>query len=246
MGFFDSKWVVTFEYSNGIFSANKTGSIVVEASNEYSAKDKAKGVLKGSYKYVTILSAVPADSKERPTINPVPIKIVEKKGTSYSHNPTPKRQLTPEEKEKQRLQRIAEKVAQEQKEKERTIEQKKYQIQRARTSPKRNCILSGICSLAAFLFGWFPRWIMQAQALGCQSTLKIWLDLGYSEMDSYSQELIAKMENYANMANYLLWVPFALLGVGTAVTVSVYVLTKKYAPLKVVKLEDELKKLELN
>lgn len=59
MGFFDSKWVVTFEYSNGIFSANKTGSIVVEASNEYSAKDKAKGVLKGSYKCVTILSAVP-------------------------------------------------------------------------------------------------------------------------------------------------------------------------------------------
>lgn len=54
------------------------------------------------------------------------------------------------------------------------------------------------------------------------------------------------MENYANMANYLLWVPFALLGIGAAATVGVYVLTKKYAPLKVVKLEDELKKLELN
>lgn len=160
MGFFDSKWVVTFEYSNGIFSANKTGSIVVEASNEYSAKDKAKGVLKGSYKYVTILSATPADSKERPVANPVPIKTVEKKESSYSHNSTPRRQLTPEEKEKRRLQRNAENVAQEQKEKERTIKQKKYQIQRTRTSPKRNCMLSGICSLAAFLLGWFPRWIM--------------------------------------------------------------------------------------
>ena len=49
---------------------------------------------------------------------------MEKKGASYFHNPTPKRQLTPEEKEKRRLQRIAEKVAQEQKEKERPIEQK--------------------------------------------------------------------------------------------------------------------------
>lgn len=246
MGFFDSKWVVTFEYSNGIFSTNKTGSIVVKASNEYSAKDKAKGVLKGSYKYVTILSAVPADSKERTMVNPVPIKIVEKKGTSYSHNPTPKRQLTPEEKEKRRLQRIAEKVAQEQKEKERTIEQKKYQIQRARTSPKRNCILFGICSLATFLFGWFPRWIMQAQVVGYKNTLKFWLDLGHSKTDSYSRELIADMEKCANMANYLLWIPFALLGIGAAVTVGVYVLTKKYAPLKVAKLEDELKKLELN
>ena len=55
MGFFDSKWVVTFEYSNGILSSNKKGSIVVDASSEYSAKDKAKSVLKNSYKYVKIL-----------------------------------------------------------------------------------------------------------------------------------------------------------------------------------------------
>ena len=45
MGLFESKWVVTFEYSNGILSSNKTGSIVVEASSEYSAKNKAKRLL---------------------------------------------------------------------------------------------------------------------------------------------------------------------------------------------------------
>lgn len=45
MGLFEIKWVVKFEYSNGILSSNRTGSIVVEASSEYSAKDKTKRFL---------------------------------------------------------------------------------------------------------------------------------------------------------------------------------------------------------
>ena len=141
MGFFDSKWVVTFEYSNGILSSNKTGSIVVEASSEYSAKDKAKSVLKGSYKYVKVLSAVKADSKGRPIVSPAPVTITEER-SSYVPSPTPTRELTPEEREERRLRRIAEEAELERQRKERAIALKEKQIKKAQTSPIRNCILS--------------------------------------------------------------------------------------------------------
>lgn len=57
MGLFDSKWIVEFEYSEGFFSSTKKATMVIEASSEYSAKNKAKAVLRGSYSYVKILSA---------------------------------------------------------------------------------------------------------------------------------------------------------------------------------------------
>ena len=46
MGFFDSKWIVEFEYSEGFLSSTKKATMVIEASSEYSAKDKAKSVLR--------------------------------------------------------------------------------------------------------------------------------------------------------------------------------------------------------
>ena len=57
MGFFDSKWVVEYDYSDGFFSSYKKATIVVDASSEYSAKDIAKKVLVNQHKYVHILSA---------------------------------------------------------------------------------------------------------------------------------------------------------------------------------------------
>lgn len=57
MVFFDSKWIVEFEYSNGFFSSYKKSTITVDASSEYAAKDAAKRVLKNQYKYLKILGA---------------------------------------------------------------------------------------------------------------------------------------------------------------------------------------------
>ena len=57
MGFFDSKWVVEYEYCNSFLSSYKKGFIVVNASSEYSAKDTAKKVLVNQFKYVKIIKA---------------------------------------------------------------------------------------------------------------------------------------------------------------------------------------------
>lgn len=58
MGFFDSEWLVEFEYCDSFLASYKKATIVVEASSEYSAKDKAKSVLKPRHKYLNILKVV--------------------------------------------------------------------------------------------------------------------------------------------------------------------------------------------
>ena len=57
MGFFDSKYIVEYEYSNGFFSGWTKAKIEIDASGEYDAKDKAKKMLKQLYKNVQIKSA---------------------------------------------------------------------------------------------------------------------------------------------------------------------------------------------
>ncbi len=59
MGFFDSKWVVEFEYRDGgiLFGTTKKTTIVVDASSESDAKATAKKVLVNQYKDVKIIKA---------------------------------------------------------------------------------------------------------------------------------------------------------------------------------------------
>ena len=246
MGFFDSKWIVTFEYSNGILSSNKTGSIVVDASSEYSAKDKAKSVLKNSYKYVKILSAEKADSKGRPIkTTPPPVTITEER-SSYTPSPsyTPTRELTPEEREERRLRRMAEEAELERNRKERAITAKEKQISKAKKAPVKNAILSGILSLVAFFFGWIPHWVGLAKTNASKNALDMWIELGHSKTDSYGQELVADIERYSNEASSVLWIPFVILAIGIAILVIVFILSKKKVPSKVAKLEEELRKIK--
>lgn len=245
MGFFDSKWIVTFEYSNGIFSSNKTGSMVVEASSEYSAKDKVKSVLKGSYKYVKVLSAVKADSKGRLIASPAPDIIIEKK-SSYvpSSNLTSTKELTFEEREELRLRRIAKEAERERQRKEIAIALKEKQIKMAQTSPIRNCILSVVFSFVAFFFGWIPYWDNLAKVNGSRNALEMWIELGHSKTDSYGQKIVADIERYSSKANSVIWIPFVILGIGIIVSVIVFVLSKKNVPQKITKLKEKLNKLK--
>lgn len=248
MGFFDSKWIVTFEYSNGILSSNKTGSIVVDASSEYSAKDKAKRVLKNSYKYVKILSAEKADSKGRPIkTTPPPVTITEERA-SYTHSSnssyTPTRELTPEEREERKLRRMAEEAELERQRREKAIETKEKQIRNANNSPIKNAILSGIISLVAFFFGWIPHWVGLAKTNASRNALDMWIELGHSKTDSYGRELVADIEKYSNEANSVLWIPFVILGIGIVVSIIVFILSKRKVPQKVAKLKEELNKLK--
>ena len=57
MGWFDVKWIVEYEYSDGFFSSYKKDTMVVDASSEYDAKSTAKKVLVNQHKYVNILNA---------------------------------------------------------------------------------------------------------------------------------------------------------------------------------------------
>lgn len=64
MGFFDSKWTVEFEYSDGFLSSYKKATIVVEASSEYDAKSKANSILKPQHKYFHILKIFKSDGSK--------------------------------------------------------------------------------------------------------------------------------------------------------------------------------------
>ena len=83
MGFYNKNWIVTFDYFNGIFSSKKRGTIIVEGHNDYSAKNKAKSILKGHYSSVTILSVVEVDSKGRQIDVSSPLLIKEKKHKTF-------------------------------------------------------------------------------------------------------------------------------------------------------------------
>jgi len=63
MGFFDSRWIVEFEYYEGIFTGYKKGSIVVEASSEYDAKSVAKKSLSSTYRELKIKNARRSNGK---------------------------------------------------------------------------------------------------------------------------------------------------------------------------------------
>lgn len=56
MSFFDSDWIVEYEYSDGFLSTNKKSNKVIRASSEYDAKSKAEAILKQQYRYVWIRS----------------------------------------------------------------------------------------------------------------------------------------------------------------------------------------------
>ncbi|MCQ2743158.1 MAG: hypothetical protein MJ239_07755 [Bacilli bacterium] len=80
MGFFDSRWIVEFEYSKGYFSSYKKTAIEVEASSEHNAIDKAKSVAKPMYFSVRNFKAHKLDgvSKTSFKIKPMPIPLEEK------------------------------------------------------------------------------------------------------------------------------------------------------------------------
>ena len=241
MGLFDSKWIVEFEFSNGILSSNKKGSIVVEASSEYSAKDKAKAVLKAQYSYVKILSAHKSGGKS------------EKRNTTYSPKVTisespknetyraPQRELTSEERES-----LLEEIRQrDELEKQRKIlnvvERKKKALKKAYVFHIRVAITSGIISLIAFLVGFIPYWYNLIAKAASEKTLQEWIELGHKETDSYGQELVADIAKYDSQAASIIWLPFVILGIGIIVTIFLFFLAKKKVPSKIEKAEKELK-----
>ena len=242
MGFFDSKWIVEFEASKGVFSSNKKGTVVVEASSEYSAKDKAKGLLKAEYSYVKILSTHKSGGREeerKTTYKPKStVTIVEKPQQVDASEPT--RRLTPEERESlisEMKQREEIKIQQKNLA---NVKSKATACKKAEKYHIRITVLSGIVSLIAFLFGWIPHWVFSFQAYASRTQLESWIELGHSETDKTGQEFSADIIKHTSEANSVIWIPFAILGIGIIVTILVFVVVKRKTPIKMEKAKKEL------
>lgn len=241
MGFWDSKWIVEFEVSKGVFSSNKRGTLVVEASSEYSAKDKAKGLLKVDYSYVKILSAHKSGGREeerKATFSPT-VTITEKQ---IMHSESkPQRELSPEERELLLEQMRQKEAVKKQKEKLNEVERKAKAVKKAAVYHIRMAIISGIISLVAFLFGWIPHWISLFKVAASKSQLQMWIELGHSESDATGQEFADDIAKYTKEANSVLWIPFVILGIGIIVTILVFLVSRGKTQSKVDKASEDLK-----
>ena len=240
MGFFKEKWIVEFEASKGILSSNKKGSLVVDANSKYSAEDIAKGILKTEYSYIKILSVRKSSGKpdERSaTYSPKP-RINEYHEEHYETQPT--RKITPEEREiiledikkREELKKQKAKLA--------IIKEKDIKYKRAEKYHIRATVFAGIFSLVAFLIGWIPHWIALFKEAASKSQLSEWIDLGHSETDSFGQELVSDIARYGKEASSVMWIPFAVLGLGIVISVLVFFLAKNKTQSKMEKAKKEL------
>ncbi len=243
MGFYNKNWIVTFDYSKGIFSSKKRGTIIVEGHNDYSAKSKAKSILKGYYSSVTILSVVEVDSKGRQIDVSSPLLIKEEK-TQNIHSQTCTRKLTEEEKEERLLEMMARKAKLEKEKKEKKIAFKIQQIKNVQKYPQTICLLFGVFTAFAFLIGWFPRWFFLLEKVSASEVLDLYLD-GYGAItDKTAKDLLLEIDKYIALANSIIWLPFLLLGIGIVITIIAYFVTKKRLPLRIKKLNDELSEIK--
>ena len=251
MGLLDKKWIVEFEYSDGVFSSYKKGTMVVDASSKFSAEDRAKSVLKNSYKFVKIISAHESSGKDeerkanfkpkvderaKPTYS-APTQRSEETRTSSAH-----RKLSPEEREAILSEIKAREELQKKRAKLNEIEHKAKRFKKASKYHIRMTILSGILSLIAFLLGWIPCWINLIMAGVSNYQLQMWVELGHSESDTTGQEFAANIQKYTEQANSVTWIPFVILAVGFAITVVVFMISKGKMPVKKEAAEQDLKK----
>lgn len=251
MGLFDKKWIVEYEYSDGFFSSYKKATMVVDAPSEFSAKDKAKGVLKNSYKYVKVLSTHQSGGREEERKASFKPKIEEKPRPVYSaplqssettSSTSAHRRLSPEERELLLAEMKAREELEKKKAKLNEIEYKAKKVKKTAKHHIRMTLLSGVLSLIAFVFGWMPCWINLLFAAASRSQLQMWVELGHSESDATGKELAADIEKYTKQAGSLIWVPFVILAVGIVITIFVYKISKGKTQAKLEVAEQDLKK----
>ena len=236
MGWNDCKWIVEYEASSGVFSSTKKGTMVVEASSEYSAKDKAKAVLRGQYSYVKVLSAHKScgrSEESKTTFKP------KEAPQSQTHSPST-RTITPEEREAYRVERKRREELEKQRAKLDLLKAKGRACEKATKYHIRVTILVAILSAFAFLLSWIPHWIALFKEAASKTMLAEWIDLGHSESDDYAKELAADIIRYHNEAISVVWIPFVVLAIGIGLTVLAFFLARKKTPLKMEKAKKEM------
>lgn len=88
-------------------------------------------------------------------------------------------------------------------------------------------IVGGIITLIAFLLGWIPYWYWDYQRSICKSNLETMFNLGHTINEPYMQQLYSEGLHAKEMRDSVVWIPFAILGVGIALTIVVVILKSK-------------------
>ena len=212
MGLFDLKWIVEIEYSDGFFSSNKKDAVIVDAKNDYEAKQKVKKDPQFYHKYRWIRSVKLYNQN---------VKV------DVEEDPSTTRKLTQKEKEENEAQqRLYEKeFIEKQKQKELAIKEAK--IRKIKRFPITAGIVGGVITLIAFLLGWIPYWYWDYQRSICKSNLETMFNLGHTMSEPYLQQLYSEGLRAKEMRNSVIWIPFVILGVGIVVTIVVVVLKNK-------------------
>ena len=248
MGFFNSKWIVEFEFSKGLLSSNKKGTMVVEATSEYSAKDIAKKVLRGIYSYVKILSAHKSSGRaeEKQVTFKTPQVTIEENPTIPNVNYSSQKSYVSSSYTRQKTK---EEIREEEREierriKESKIQSKKNEIKRFERKPVLTGIFLSIGSLFMFLLGWIPHWFWNTKAKEDKELLEWYYGVGHKPSEELSIEITESIEHAEKMSSAAICIPFILLALGIGLTVLLVVLSKKKNKVKIEKAQEELKEFE--
>jgi len=206
MGLFDSKWVVTYNYSEGIFSSTKRGKIVVEAFTEYDAKDTAKKLLAANYSYVKIIEAHKSSGRaeERKT-NSIPSSTINRHNNISTSDYKEREERRQAEKEQQQRTFRDWYAALSPDEKRKYDENKKKERERT-----KKCIIFAIVAVILVIvlvaiFSQIPKWIGRTQ-FNNSTNGKIYHYLTYNAkglgLNSYQLNYSYKNENLTMNITY--------------------------------------------
>lgn len=230
MGFFDIKWIVEIEYSDGFLHSNKIDTIIVDAKNDYEAKQKVKKNPQYQHKYLWIKSVKRYDSKS---------SVEQEIGTTeYSSSPHTRSE---DEIRQEKLDREKEwKEYQHKLE----IESKQKQIRKIQRSPIITLVVGSIITLVAFLLGWIPYWYWDLRLTSDRNSLSQLLEWSHTMQETYLQELYTDGLYSKDMRNSCIWIPFVILAVGIVVTTMLVILKNKSKPKRLEVAQKELESLK--
>lgn len=229
MGFFESNYIVEFEYSPGFFSSTKKGTMVVKATGEPSAKKIAKQILEQQFKFIKILGAHKSSGKkeEKEVSYVPPVHIEEVKEPQIAGDFSCKTSITTRTAS---CESEAEKAARQAK-----IKQIMYTYEQALQTPKMRkakrapwvaLIISSISTIIVFVLGFIPTWIIDYNLDYYHQQYDEARASGYKIDSPEIRQIVDNLDYWKVPKNDLLieFLPYILLLIGIIVTTLLTVL----------------------
>ena len=204
---------------------------MVEASSEYSARHKAKELLKTNFEYFKIKSVTKSKGKfQSPTETPLHLLSADlsastpkEKSSAFLEIPRPL-----DVSERTRVQ-ILQKIKDED-------ECSEERIKRLKAGPLCDSICVGVLAFFAFLLSWHPYLANLTEAKNSKDDFDYMVEQGYSITNPYVEEYANNVRIYLEKANSFLWIPFLVFAVGAALAVFVFEYSKKRSLKKILEI----------